>query len=135
LYQNGNIFEFGRFNFRLLTLQAQGQARQYEEKIRGMTLKVLNLEKEKNRLQTLVGLNQLEERHTLLKQVQQIQQQLAEAEKKGSEYRRRFELLEKTQKKHLSEMRGKLRASTNRLFEAETEIDRQRDVLRVSLRT
>ncbi len=116
----------------MLFVQAQSQARVYEDKIRGLNVKVFGLEKENRRLGLLVGMGQLGEREALEKEVRRLGAGLAEAERQGAQFRRRFEILDKNGKKTLGGVEAKLRATHGRLFEAEQEIGRLNDILRVS---
>lgn len=107
------------------------QCRDREERLRQRDGKIIRLETEMSRLQSLIENNDLEERARLQEELEITQMNLQGAEKRIQEYMRHVEVLEKNHRHQLATEERKLIKANGNLYSCQAEISRLKQALRV----
>lgn len=86
------------------------------------------------KLQKLVECHELYERQKLQQELIEMNQELELAQEKLLDYERKFDLLHKNHAHQIGNIDAKLKASNKRIFDAEQELYRLTELIRVSQR-
>jgi len=103
--------------------------------IRGLNNRIILLEDHNAKLQKLVESDELDERQKLQRQVMEMSQQVAVTQETLADHARQFDLLQRNHAHQLASVESKLKISDKRVFDAEQELYRLTELIRVILFT